>query len=132
MRWTYEELDQRVDECASSLIEIGLSIGDRVGIYSPNNAEWMLLQMACARANLILVNVNPAFQASELKYCIQKVGMKALVTAESFKSSNYIEIINTVVPELSSSGSQLYSTELPDLKHVISLSSNKHEGMMRW
>ena len=76
--------------------------GDRVGIYSPNNSEWMLLQMACARANLILVNVNPAFQASELKYCLQKVGVKTLVTAESFKASNYIEIINNAIPELKS------------------------------
>ena len=74
--------------------------GDRVGIYSPNNSEWMLLQFACARANLILVNVNPAFQASELEYCLKKVGVKTLVTAESFKASNYIDIIKNVVPEL--------------------------------
>jgi fatty-acyl-CoA synthase len=76
--------------------------GDRLGIYSPNNAEWLLLQLACARANIILVNVNPAFQASELKYCLQKVGVKTLVTAESFKTSNYIDIINKVVPGLDS------------------------------
>jgi fatty-acyl-CoA synthase len=74
--------------------------GERVGIYSTNNAEWTLLQLACARADLILVTINPAFQANELTYCLNKVGIKMLVTAETFKSSNYIEIINSAIPEL--------------------------------
>jgi fatty-acyl-CoA synthase len=81
---------------------MGLKKGDRVGIYSTNCAEWTLLQFSCARANLILVNINPAFQANELTYCLKKVGIKMLVAAESFKSSNYIQIINNAIPELKS------------------------------
>ena len=107
--------------------------GDRIGIYSPNNSEWLLLQLACARANLILVNVNPAFQASELKYCLQKVGVKTLVTSESFKASNYIDIINNVLPELASqSGTTINSSEIPDLKHIVSLTEKKFKGMLTW
>jgi acyl-CoA synthetase (AMP-forming)/AMP-acid ligase II len=64
------------------LVEFGLQKGDRVGIYSPNNYEWTLMQMACARANLVLVNVNPAFQADELAFCLNKVGVKMLVMAD--------------------------------------------------
>ena len=80
-----------------------------------------------------MVNVNPAFQASELEYCLKKVGVKTLVTAESFKASNYIDIIKNVVPELETqSGTTINSTKLPDLKHIITLSEQSHKGMIRW
>ena len=79
---------------------LGLQRGDRVGVYSPTKAEWTLMQMACTRADLILVNVNPAFQADELAYCLSKVQLKCLVMADRFKKSNYVEIVNKAVPEL--------------------------------
>jgi fatty-acyl-CoA synthase len=66
--YTYKEFDQRVDEVARGLIALGLKPGDRVGIYSPNRPEWALVQYACSRADLILVNVNPAFQTRDLEY----------------------------------------------------------------
>ena len=72
------------------LIALGLQKGDRVGIYSPNYAEWTLMQMACARTGVILVNVNPAFQSDELAFCLNKVGVKVLFMAEQFKKSNYV------------------------------------------
>ena len=78
---------------AEKLVSLGLSKGDRVGVYSPNCAEWTLCQMACARADLILVNVNPAFLADELAFCLNKVGVKALILAESLKKINYVEIL---------------------------------------
>ncbi len=87
-----------MDSIAKGLIALGLEKGDRIGIYSPNKAEWTLLQFAAARADLILVNVNPAFQQNELKYCLQKVGIKTLVMAERFKSTDYIKIIRDLVP----------------------------------
>jgi fatty-acyl-CoA synthase len=74
-------------------MSLGLKKGDRVGVYSPNNMEWVLMQFATARCDLVLVNVNPAFQSDELAYCLNKVQIKALVMAESFKKSDYIAIL---------------------------------------
>lgn len=112
---------------------MGMQKGDRVGIYSTNNAEWTLLQFACARANLILVNINPAFQASELSYCLKKVGIKMLVTAESFKGSNYIQIINNAIPELKSQkGKEVTSKDIPELKHIVTLTEKSFHGMHTW
>ena len=76
---------------------LGLEKGDRVGVYSPNNAEWLLLQMATARAGLILVNVNPGFRRDELAFCMKKVGIKTLVMPESHKGSNYVDIFEQAV-----------------------------------
>jgi fatty-acyl-CoA synthase len=84
-----------------------------VGIYSPNRVEWTVLQFAAARADLILVNVNPAFQESELKYCLQKVGIKTLVMAERFKSSDYVKIFSNIVPEVKTAGNPLDLGPLP-------------------
>jgi len=72
---------------------LGLEKGDRVGVYSPNSAEWTLLQMATARAGLILVNVNPSFKSDELAFCMKKVGIKTLVMPESHKTSNYVDTV---------------------------------------
>ena len=71
-------------------MSLSLPRGSRVGVYSPNRAEWLLLQMATARADLVLVNVNPAYQANELAYCLNKVNIKALFMAERFKKSDYL------------------------------------------
>ena len=87
MRWTYRELGERVDAFAAGLIALGLKPGERVGIWSPNNAEWVVTQFATAKAGLILVNINPAYRLSELEYALNKVGCRALVTATSFKTS---------------------------------------------
>ncbi len=82
---------------AEKLISLGLQKGDRVGIYSPNCAEWTIVQMACARADLILVNVNPAFVADELAFCLSKVGVKVLIMADSLKKMNYVEILRNAL-----------------------------------
>ena len=83
---------------AKGLIAIGLQKGDRIGIYAQNKAEWTLLQFAAARADLILVNVNPAFQQKELEYVLKKVGIKTLVMTDKFRSSNYVNFITDLVP----------------------------------
>ena len=122
VRWTYAELKQRVDELAAAFVAIGLEPGDRIGIWAPNCAEWTLTQFASAKAGLILVNINPAYRLTELEFALNKVGCKALVTAAQFKSSNYIEMLNTLMPELAtSSPGALNAKRLPQLKWLIRL-----------
>ena len=87
IRWSYGELRERVEALASGLLALGLEPGDRIGIWSPNNAEWVLTQFASARAGLILVTVNPAYRVSELEHALRKAGCSAVVLAHSFKSS---------------------------------------------
>src|SRR5215469_18315258 len=100
IRWTYGELKERVDAFAAGLLALGLKRGDRIGVWSPNNAEWVVTQFATAKAGLILVNINPAYRVAEVEYALNKVGCRALVTATSFRTSDYVGMINTLAPEL--------------------------------
>lgn len=99
IRWTYREFSRHVDRLAAGLHALGLRKGDRVGIWSPNRAEWLLTQFATARIGLVLVCINPAYRPSELSYALNKVGCSALITAQNFKSSDYIEMIRTLEPK---------------------------------
>ncbi len=122
LRWTWAQLAEKVDAFAAGLIALGLQPGDRIGIWSPNNAEWVVTQFATAKAGLILVNINPAYRLSELEYALNKVGCKALVTATRFKTSDYIGMINTLAPELAvSRPGELHCPKLPSLKSVIQI-----------
>ena len=96
VRWTYAELDERVDRAAAALIAAGLEPGDRLGIWSPNRAEWTLIQYATARAGVILVNVNPAYRTSELEYALRQSGCRMLIAAPSFKTSDYVAMTEEV------------------------------------
>ena len=100
LRWTYAELDERVDRAAAALIAAGLEAGDRLGIWSPNRAEWTLLQYATARVGIIQVSVNPAYRTSELSYVLRQSGCRMLVAAPSFKTSDYMAMTAEVRPEL--------------------------------
>src|ERR1700750_3248335 len=100
VNWTWAELAERVDAFAAGLVALGLQPGERIGIWSPNNAEWVITQFATAKAGLILVNINPAYRLGEVEYALNKVGCKAVVAATRFKSSDYIGMINTLAPEL--------------------------------
>jgi fatty-acyl-CoA synthase len=122
IRWTYRELGEKVDAFAAGLLALGLQPGERVGIWSPNNAEWVVTQFATAKAGLILVNINPAYRLSELEYALNKVGCRALVTATRFKTSDYIRMVNTLAPELARSGpGHLEAATLPHLRTVIQI-----------
>jgi fatty-acyl-CoA synthase len=99
-RWTYAAFDAETDTLARGLIARGLQAGDRVGIWAPNCAEWVLLQYATAKAGVILVNINPAYRSHELSYALRQSGVRVLVSAESFKTSNYRGMIDEVRPEL--------------------------------
>ena len=117
VRWTYRELQQQVDACAAGLLALGLEPGDRVGIWSPNNAEWVVTQFATAKAGIILVNINPAYRLTELEYALNKVGCKGLVTAGSFKSSNYVSMLRQLAPELERIvPGELHADKLPALR----------------
>src|SRR5215468_5088944 len=99
IRWTFRELKERVDDFAAGLLSLGLERGDRIGIWSPNNAEWTLAQFATAKAGLVLVNVNPAYRRAELEYALNKVECKALILAPALKTSNYLEIAAELVKD---------------------------------
>jgi fatty-acyl-CoA synthase len=122
IKWTWTELAEHVDAFAAGLIAIGLKPGDRIGIWSPNNAEWIITQFATAKAGLILVNINPAYRLSEVEYALNRVGCKALITATQFKTSDYIGMINTLAPELAiSHPGELHCARLPTLRTVIQI-----------
>jgi len=122
INWAWAELAANVEAFAAGLVALGLQPGDRVGIWSPNNAEWVVTQFATAKAGLILVNINPAYRLSELEYALNKVGCKALVTATRFKTSDYIGMINTLVPELTiSRPGELHAKRLPALRSIIQI-----------
>ena len=122
IEWSYRELGEKVDAFAAGLLSLGLEPGERVGIWSPNNAEWVVTQFATAKAGLILVNINPAYRLSELEYALNKVGCRALVTATRFKTSDYIGMVNALAPELARSrAGHLDAAKLPTLRTIIQI-----------
>ncbi len=122
IRWSYAELGARADAVAAGLLALGLEPGDRVGIWSLNNAEWLVTQIATAKAGLILVNVNPAYRVTELEFALNKVGVAALITATAFKSSDYMAMLHEILPELASSTpGQLHAARVPTLRTVIQI-----------
>ncbi len=122
IRYTYAEFARRADDLAEGLLGLGLVRGDRVGILAPNCAEWMLTQFATARTGLIQVNINPAYRLAELDYTLNKVGVKALIAAESFKTSDYLAMLETLAPEIPGSPpGALEAARLPALSTLITL-----------
>jgi len=117
-RYTYAELNAAVDEVARGLLALGLGFGDRIGIWSPNCAEWVLVQYATAKAGVILVNINPAYRTSELAYALNQSGCRMLVAAKAFKTSNYAAMIEEVRPDLKA------------LERVILLGSPEWESLL--
>ena len=133
IRWTYSELKERVDTFAAGLLALGLKRGDRIGIWSPNNAEWVLAQFATAKAGLILVNINPAYRVAELEYALNKAGCVALITAAQFKSSDYLAMLRELAPELRTAvPGNLHASRLPELRLVITIGAGENPGMMRF
>ena len=131
VRWTWAELKSRADACAAGLVALGLERGDRVGIWSPNNAEWVVAQLATARAGLILVNINPAYRVHELQYALTKVACKALITATSFRGASYLSMLRDLAPELDrSTPGELRAAGLPDLRTVIRIGGGSDGGVL--
>ena len=120
LRYSYAQLHQAARQLASALLSQGLVKGDRVGIWSHNNAEWVLMQLATAQVGLVLVNINPAYRTAEVEYALNKVGCKALVSMPRFKTSDYLGMLRELAPELASCApGQLQSKRLPALRTVV-------------
>ena len=123
-KFSYFAFDRAVDALAIGFLALGLDKGDRLGIWSPNRLEWVLTQFATARIGVILVNINPAYRLSELEFSLNKVGCKALILAKKFKSSDYLDMIYTLAPEIDvCSPGELNAKKLPELNHVIVMGS---------
>jgi fatty-acyl-CoA synthase len=130
VRLTYRELKNKVDALACSLLQLGLQPGDRLGIWSQNNVEWVLTQFAAAKAGLVLVTINPAYRTAELEYALNKVECRALILSPGFKQSNYLDIINDLAPELKHcEPANLYAKRLPSLQMVICLGNDRRPGI---
>jgi len=130
-RWNYRELNDAADRFAAGLRALGLERGERIGIWSPNNTEWVVTQFGAAKAGLILVNINPAYRLAELEYCLNKVGCRALILAAAFKSSDYLGMVQALAPELGAAET-LESARLPHLRHVIVIGGAAPPGMRRF
>jgi fatty-acyl-CoA synthase len=133
IRWSWADLKARVDDFAAGLIELGLEPGSRIGIWSPNNAEWAITQFATAKAGLILVNINPAYRLAELEFALNKVECGALITATRFKTSNYVGMLCELAPEIDTAApGNLLSAKLPYLKTIIQIGDDDIAGMHKF
>src|SRR6185437_3879528 len=131
LRYTYAQLDAVVERAARGFSACGLAPGERVGIWSPNNAEWVVSMFAAARAGLILVNINPAYRAAELEFALRQSGCSALLMAASFKSSDYIGMVRGLIPELENAApGRLECAKLPLLRILVQLSQSVATGFM--
>jgi fatty-acyl-CoA synthase len=118
VRYTYSQLGAEVDRLSRSLLAARIEVGDRVGIWAPNCAEWVLVQFATAKVGAILVNVNPAYRSSELEYALRQSGCRMLLSASEFKSSSYAAMIEEV------------RGGLPSLERVVLLDSPCWEALL--
>ena len=119
--WTWAELNEQADRIISGLLERGFQKGDRIGIWASNCAEWAVTQFATAKAGLILVTINPAYRLSEVEYALNKVGCVGLITAVSFKTSDYVGMLRELGP-----------AKLPNLRLMVTLGEAAHEGFVTW
>ncbi len=133
LQLSWRKLDERVGALAAGLHAAGLEKGDRIGIWSPNCLEWVLAQFATARLGLILVNINPAYRRAELEFALTRTGCRALITAERFKSTDYLGMLREIMPEAADATiGRIDSERLPELMQVIAISDDPGPGFTRF
>ncbi|MCE0915302.1 AMP-binding protein [Pseudomonas sp. NMI760_13] len=133
LRYSWRELAAEVDVHARALMALGVEVGERVGIWAPNCAQWCILQLATAKVGAILVNINPAYRVGELEYVLRQSGCRWLACADAFKTSDYHAMVQELVPELAVHAvGELASERLPDLRGVISLAAEPPAGFLPW
>ena len=138
-RLTYAQLKEKVDELAVAMLGFGVKRGDRVGIWSPNNTEWVLTQFATAKVGSILVNINPAYRVAELEYALNQSGFSLLITARQFKTSDYHWMITELAPEIKrlptiGDGAEIHAARVPALRRVVTFGGNEVPApfMLSW
>ncbi|WGV21011.1 AMP-binding protein [Pseudomonas putida] len=133
LRYSWRQLAEQVEVHARALMALGVNTGDRVGIWSPNCAQWCILQLASAKVGAILVNINPAYRVGELEYVLRQSGCRWLVCADAFKTSDYHAMVQELAPELASATpGEMASARLPELRGVVSLAANPPAGFLPW
>ncbi|MBK4999646.1 AMP-binding protein [Pseudomonas sp. S31] len=133
LRYNWRQLAEQVDLHARALMALGVERGDRVGIWSPNCAQWCILQLATAKVGAVLVNINPAYRVAELEYALRQSGCRWLVCADAFKTSDYHAMVQALVPELAAAALGALACEaLPELRGVISLADCPPPGFLAW
>ena len=133
VRFTYSELAERVNKLAKAFIGAGFQKGDRIGIWSPNNVQWLIIQYATAKAGLILVTINPAYRSHELAYVLRQSGCKGLILQNNLRSSNYEQMLCELCPELPNvSTGKLLSIEYEQLTTIISTTESSASGIYSW
>ncbi|MEZ4730455.1 MAG: AMP-binding protein [Caldilineaceae bacterium] len=137
LRYTYREFKTQVDQCARALLALGVTQGERVGIWAPNCAEWAITQFATSKIGAILVNINPSYRVHELQYALKQSGCAYLIIAPQFRTSNYTAMIYELAPELHNTqplptGAGLTAAQLPDLRAVVRLGTEPAPGMLTW
>jgi fatty-acyl-CoA synthase len=130
LRFTYAEFDRRVNGLAKGLLAIGLKKGDHLGIWATNVPDWLTLLFAASKIGVVVVTVNTAYRIHELEYLVKQSDIKALCLIDGFRDSDYVAIVNELVPELKScERGRLRSARFPRLENVIFIGPEKHRGM---
>lgn len=118
-RLSYADFAAEVDRAARGLLAYGFAKGDRIGVWSTNNIEWLVLQMATARIGAMLVNINPAYRPRELAYALERSQVQGLFTIPAFRSSDYVGMLTELIPELMAADPNLPAAAVPELRHVF-------------
>ncbi len=134
LRWSWSELDRRVDAAASGLIRLGVAAGDHVGLWSMNAPEWVVTQFAVARIGAVLVNVNPAYRLHELEQALGQADVQTLIVGAPFKTSNFVGMIAAIVPEVAAAATDgdWRSERLPKLGHLVAIGDRPGPGWVSW
>ena len=133
VRWTYTQFKHEIDRLATGLLALGVKPGDRVSIWGPNSYEWVLVQYATAQIGAIMVCINPAYRLHELEYALNKVECRAIITAESFKTSHYLQMLQQLAPELQNcTPGKLGAQKFPHLEMVIRMGEDATTGMLNF
>lgn len=133
LRYTWVQLAEQVNRYARAMMALGLTPGERLGIWAPNCAEWCITQFASAKAGIVLVNINPSYRRNELEYALKQSGCRWLICADRFKTSDYQGMLCDLLPALSGSQpGELHSPVLPELRGVVSLAGQPPAGFLSW
>jgi fatty-acyl-CoA synthase len=133
LRWSWRELDRRVEQAASWLLSLGVEPGEHVGIWSMNVPEWILTQLAAGRLGAVLVNVNPAYRVHELNDALRMADVATLIVGSPFKGSNFVSMVESLCPEVAAASSLDWTCpRFPRLKRLIALGDRPGPGWLSW